>query len=834
MADRKKFPKSDPEVVEVRALPKTVGLRRSTRSLPPGLESKRGGNGSPDPTDLIFIGYAHESERWLEQVRLPFKPAEGLGLIEVFSDKDIAGGDFWKHRIPSKIRQAKLAILLIDSYFLNSKYCLEDEVPLLLERQERGEIRIIPILVEPCHWWLFPWLEQLQLHTFDKLALSELPRNRVQTHLSAFAREILESLGVIPEQPDPDRPSPGSPVVTLGAPSGSVIQLDRHRFGWARDIKDLAALVLEFRRGVPEADGSYRIMVVGSFRFGKSALMSEWLARDVRFDTNADGVLDDGDIAPGYDEFLGTHKGRLWRDGAIRLLCADRAGGGGVSAQARVWLGEGVSGRVFDRARPPFDTPAAKPELLIHHGDVALGYFASFAAHKREFSLGKSSFLDALAAVRAVHDVMSSQLTDVWVLEDGDIAPVHDVFFTARKRWLSLRESSVLDALEVAACDVLLPIEFDADRFIKPIFDGLVLDKGDIEHVFDKFWRRDNAIQLWRDGVIRLSRADLAGEGGVPPRSQVWLGDGVLRRVFDCARPPLAAPAAKPELLTHQEAAGRPLRSRARLHHELAVPFLFDPAGDRFARSGALFTLLPELLEPQVSVVFVAPGVYRLVRNLGMSEVHKEIRIDDVSIFDGSVLDNGDIVHVFDKVWRDGTIWLSRADRVGGGGVPPRAQVWLGEGMSGRDFDRSRPPLDAPAAKPELLTHQEAVGQSSRPRAWLHHELAVPFFFDPGGRFFPSQFTLLHEPQVCVASAAPGVYLPLRGHTTDPTAFFGMPEVRKEIGMNDAWDDGFPKIGGIDDNCDGGNTWDGDLPPGSLILGLVINACRSTGELLPF
>ncbi len=239
MADGEKYPQSDSNVAEARALSTTARLRPSA-SAPPSAKRKPGGDGGPISPDLIFVGYSHDSdERWLQQVLLPFKPSKAHGLIEVFSDQSLKGGDRWHPRIQAHIQRAKVAILLIDSHFLASSYCLNDELTPLLERQERGELEIIPLLVERCHWMLFPSLQSLQIQTFNKMALAEIPPNLLQAYLSDFAWEVLESLGVTPpEDPDPDQPNPGAPNALVDQSVSVTGLLDgKRRFGRPRDVK---------------------------------------------------------------------------------------------------------------------------------------------------------------------------------------------------------------------------------------------------------------------------------------------------------------------------------------------------------------------------------------------------------------------------------------------------------------------------------------------------------------------------------------------------------------------------------------------------------------------
>jgi hypothetical protein len=106
----------------------------------------------------VFISYAHDNVRWLD--------APELGLLKFWSralpdatfwyDRDRAeglrGGDRWQARIWEEVDKASVAVLLVSQDFLISSFIIKHEVPRILARAHRGELEIVPVLIEPADW----------------------------------------------------------------------------------------------------------------------------------------------------------------------------------------------------------------------------------------------------------------------------------------------------------------------------------------------------------------------------------------------------------------------------------------------------------------------------------------------------------------------------------------------------------------------------------------------------------------------------------------------------------------------------------------------------------
>ena len=93
-------------------------------------------------------------------------PLQWQGLITIWSDTNINAGTEWEEEINKHLNTADVILLLVSSDFMASEYCYSKEMKRAMERHERREARVIPILLRPTYWKGAP---------FDKL--QALPTN---------------------------------------------------------------------------------------------------------------------------------------------------------------------------------------------------------------------------------------------------------------------------------------------------------------------------------------------------------------------------------------------------------------------------------------------------------------------------------------------------------------------------------------------------------------------------------------------------------------------------------------------------------------------------------
>lgn len=103
-------------------------------------------------TIKLFFCYAHEDEALLDKLKAYLRPLQRQGLIDVWHDRNISAGAEWEHEISEHLKMAQVILLLVSPDFMNSDYCYSVEMKRALERYERGEATVIPIILRPIYW----------------------------------------------------------------------------------------------------------------------------------------------------------------------------------------------------------------------------------------------------------------------------------------------------------------------------------------------------------------------------------------------------------------------------------------------------------------------------------------------------------------------------------------------------------------------------------------------------------------------------------------------------------------------------------------------------------
>ncbi len=105
----------------------------------------------------VFYSYEFSDRKWREKLAVHLSQLQREGLIEQWSDQQIFAGSVRSQAIDQAIRSADIILLLISADFLASDACYQDEMQHALERHQRGEARVVPLLVRPCDWQHSPF-----------------------------------------------------------------------------------------------------------------------------------------------------------------------------------------------------------------------------------------------------------------------------------------------------------------------------------------------------------------------------------------------------------------------------------------------------------------------------------------------------------------------------------------------------------------------------------------------------------------------------------------------------------------------------------------------------
>src|SRR5215469_389768 len=138
----------------------------------------------------IFFCYAHEDEALLKRLQMHLKPLQRGKLVDVlWHDRDISAGMEWQREIDNHLDTAQVILLLISPDFIASDYCYGVEMQRAIERHERGEARVIPIILRSVYWQPLPFSELQVLPADAKPVISAAWHNQDEAFLNV-AEEI--------------------------------------------------------------------------------------------------------------------------------------------------------------------------------------------------------------------------------------------------------------------------------------------------------------------------------------------------------------------------------------------------------------------------------------------------------------------------------------------------------------------------------------------------------------------------------------------------------------------------------------------------------------------
>src|SRR4051794_8616617 len=105
----------------------------------------------------VFFSYAHEDEPLLGELLKHLGILKRLGVIRDWHDRRITAGSEWKGQIDCHLDAAGVILLLVSADFVDSAYCWDVELKRAMERHDRGEARVIPVILRHVdHWHAAP------------------------------------------------------------------------------------------------------------------------------------------------------------------------------------------------------------------------------------------------------------------------------------------------------------------------------------------------------------------------------------------------------------------------------------------------------------------------------------------------------------------------------------------------------------------------------------------------------------------------------------------------------------------------------------------------------
>lgn len=104
----------------------------------------------------LFMSYSHKDEAVLDRLRIHLKTLTRDEVVEAWDDREIRAGQSIDSTIANAHDTSTVFMPIVSPDFLASDYCYEKEMQAALEKAERGEMTIFPVVAEPCDWLSSP------------------------------------------------------------------------------------------------------------------------------------------------------------------------------------------------------------------------------------------------------------------------------------------------------------------------------------------------------------------------------------------------------------------------------------------------------------------------------------------------------------------------------------------------------------------------------------------------------------------------------------------------------------------------------------------------------
>ena len=172
---------------------------------PPPAARAGGARGQDDPEKIrVFFSYSHKDKNLRDEIDTHLAGLKRQNLICSWYDGMIGPGEDWKEDLDARLEGSRLILLLISPDFIASDYCYDVEMRRAIERHDRGESIVIPIILRPSDWKKAPF-GRLQALPGDARPVTEW-RNRDKAFL-----EIAEGVRRAIERLSPPRGPAAAP-----------------------------------------------------------------------------------------------------------------------------------------------------------------------------------------------------------------------------------------------------------------------------------------------------------------------------------------------------------------------------------------------------------------------------------------------------------------------------------------------------------------------------------------------------------------------------------------------------------------------------------------------
>lgn len=140
----------------------------------------------------VFYSYSHKDEEFKDELEKHLKLLQRQGFVSTWHDRKIDAGTEWRNHLDGHLESAGIILLLISSDFLASDYCYDIELNRAMERHEKGEVRVIPIILRTCDWSSAPFAKLQALPKNTKPIKSWADMDEAFTDVAVKLRQVIK------------------------------------------------------------------------------------------------------------------------------------------------------------------------------------------------------------------------------------------------------------------------------------------------------------------------------------------------------------------------------------------------------------------------------------------------------------------------------------------------------------------------------------------------------------------------------------------------------------------------------------------------------------------
>ena len=139
-----------------------------------------------------FISYSHKDQQYLDMLEKHLAQIKRDNLLVAWTDHAIEAGGSLNKEITDVLNNSDIFLALISPDYINSNYCFEKEFKAAQELHKLGNLKIVPIIVEPCDWHNTPFAKLKALPKDGKAVADWSNHNTAFLNVITELRKLLE------------------------------------------------------------------------------------------------------------------------------------------------------------------------------------------------------------------------------------------------------------------------------------------------------------------------------------------------------------------------------------------------------------------------------------------------------------------------------------------------------------------------------------------------------------------------------------------------------------------------------------------------------------------